>query len=1471
MVGNAGICGRIRSRPEIRPALLAIAGALWTAIPTPASVRISELTAATSERALRHSQTAPPTLGNLPRWQDDAYDDAHWDEGPGPFGAGYPSLGTVLAARHGDNPAGLYLRIHIEAEPALAASQESLELRIDYDTGFVLWINGQEVIRKNLGPPGMFVYRGQPAFNTHPAGQFEAYPLGPAKDWLREGENLICLQAQTSETGAKLKMAVELTVTGDEETVLIRPEDVFRFFQRPVEPAGGLFEPSAERPSFSDWIEVHNGGPEIVDLSDWRLSDRSDDLQAFVFPPNSLIAPNEVIIVLASGADAGGGSSAQAPFALSADGETVILTNRDGEIVDSVTYPPQDFFHSYGRAGSVGDWVYFREASPGRPNPAEGLTGWAGRPEANLPGGFHDGPVVVELTTATPEAHIRYTLNGSEPEETTGTLYSEPLVIEAGMSLALRARAFREGWIPSPVFTVTYLVGQPEAIRSLPAVCLTGDRERTLFKPQGVTALVPQHTRPARWVPMGPDDYNIPIMRGRSFEKPASLELRYPDGRDGAQRDVGLRIAGSGWSRPHYVLIGIDGPGPWSGLHYNKPSFSIFLRADHGWNRWGTDFFGTGNTFHNEIRLRAGNNDYSNPFVRDELARRLFGAMGQVSSRGILSTLFVNGEFKGYYNPTEILNETFFQNAYDSEELWDIIKLTGADEGDLERWTAFYSSIRSADLTNLEAYHQTTSDLDVTNFADYLILNAYAVVRDWPTNNFVLARERSATGKWRYCVWDAESSFGENPTSGVDFDLFPGVIRREDRLNRLSPQYGIPNLYTLLSASPEFRLTFADRLQKHLFNGGALTAGRVVREASLLIDEMSPIMRYVRNRGVADPFTPWAEARTPFLLRHCAAEGLWPALRAPGFSRDPGEAAPGEHLDLTTEDSAAEIYYTIDGTDPRALGGAVAGLLYEGVITLTEPVTVRARAFRDSEWSPLREGLFWIALPRTGLTGPSDPWRYQIGVEGSGAAWTGPGFEDSDWAEGDGIFTANLPPVSTAGWLSGTELHSAVAEPVYFRREFEHGGSEDPLRQLEMRCVVAGGAIFYLNGEEFFRLRMPAGPVDPETPATAGGAAPSVEGPFAAMPDSLRSGRNVLAVEVHPAAEAPGVLAFGLELTLAPPPVVITEIMYHPRDENEPGDGEQREFLELQNRGVVTADLSGWTFSDGITFTFPEGTLLEPGGVLVLVRNPEGFERAYPNAGWAGVYLGALNNAGERLALSDAYGNEIVVVEYDDGGEWPRASTDGGGWSLVYWKGPGLDPGGAAWWTPSATVGGSPGWIEPVAGAHTGPHWLRLHGLDDWASDAGSGGISQLLAYAFALDPHRSDHSVAVTLSTIEPAEGREIVLSTSWNLVAEDLIFTVETSLDLSEWTAVEDDAVRDVTESDGSASYWRRFTVPNPEPEAFYRLRVSLGVRRYGITRSADTPDRHGAASIPDQECPRQEFLHLRLDVTPNFNRRR
>ncbi len=146
----------------------------------------------------------------------------------------------------------------------------------------------------------------------------------------------------------------------------------------------------------------------------------------------------------------------------------------------------------------------------------------------------------------------------------------------------------------------------------------------------------------------------------------------------------------------------------------------------------------------------------------------------------------------------------------------------------------------------------------------------------------------------------------------------------------------------------------------------------------------------------------------------------------------------------------------------------------------------------------------------------------------------------------------------------------------------------------------------------------------------------------------------------------------------------ITELMYHPIE------GEEYEFVELWNAGNQWLDLSGLWFSDGIEFTFSAGTSLAPGEYLVVVADLEAFELKYGGGrNVTGQYTGKLNNDGERIALSDDQGSEILAFVYNDAGDWPKR-PDGGGSSLELVE-PVVDLNDPAQWRASAEFGGTPG------------------------------------------------------------------------------------------------------------------------------------------------------------------------------------
>ena len=191
---------------------------------------------------------------------------------------------------------------------------------------------------------------------------------------------------------------------------------------------------------------------------------------------------------------------------------------------------------------------------------------------------------------------------------------------------------------------------------------------------------------------------------------------------------------------------------------------------------------------------------------------------------------------------------------------------------------------------------------------------------------------------------------------------------------------------------------------------------------------------------------------------------------------------------------------------------------------------------------------------------------------------------------------------------------------------------------------------------------------------------------------------------------------------IADPKIIVSEIYYNPN-----GPDEAREFIEIKNVGDLTADISGWQFTNGVNYTFPNQTFLGPNEFYVIVANAQFFATQYPQVAIGGQYIdddgagvgrAGLSNRGERITLKDGpddTGNTIYSFRYYDGDDgdipdppelpedddlerasWPSA-TDGEDYSLVH-----INPDGSSdeddyeSWRPSISMHGSPGSDEPL-------------------------------------------------------------------------------------------------------------------------------------------------------------------------------
>ncbi|MGE3310308.1 MAG: lamin tail domain-containing protein [Limisphaerales bacterium] len=155
--------------------------------------------------------------------------------------------------------------------------------------------------------------------------------------------------------------------------------------------------------------------------------------------------------------------------------------------------------------------------------------------------------------------------------------------------------------------------------------------------------------------------------------------------------------------------------------------------------------------------------------------------------------------------------------------------------------------------------------------------------------------------------------------------------------------------------------------------------------------------------------------------------------------------------------------------------------------------------------------------------------------------------------------------------------------------------------------------------------------------------------------------------------------------------LVLSEIMYHPETR---ADGKRLEFVEVFNSDSVFADLGGFRLSGDIEYTFPEGTVLEAGGFLVVAQAPAdlGGTAVEGGARVLGPWSGALPREGGTVRLRNRTGAVFLEVTYADAAPWPVAA-DGAGHSMVLAR-PSYGEGDPRAWSASEKRGGSPGRAE---------------------------------------------------------------------------------------------------------------------------------------------------------------------------------
>jgi hypothetical protein len=947
---------------------------------------------------------------------------------------------------------------------------------------------------------------------------------------------------------------------------------------------------------------------------------------------------------------------------------------------------------------SVEPLGFAADPTPGREN-GFAYEGFVATPSFSHSRGFYQQPLQVELATpGTPEAVIYFTRDGSlpTPGNPQAQRYEQP--IDVSGTTILRAAGYLDGRLPSLPQTHSYVFPADVVTQGTLNATVTTN---PVWGPQLIDSLQALPT--------------ISIVTPSNIsevEVPTSVELIHPDGTTGFQVDAGLEIYGG------------------TAVSFPKRSMRLSFKKSYGPATLDFDVFDdpAGVTEFDQLLLRAGSHDTSfwtgaagaGSYVRNRWASDRQLEMGHPAPRGRFVQLYINGVYWGQYHLMERPNAAFMASHFGGDKLdYDALNAGRPVDGDLEAWNQLLESLD-------DGYEAVKSYLDVVNYADYILLQWFGGNNvDWRfESNWMAARRRQPNAGFQFFAWDSDVVLRTPLTTDIVNYGGPGFLWIRD---------GGVQQY------PEFLQLLAERAQLHFFDGGMFTPAALRRQLDELADQMRVSVIAETARWGSGLYTPdsWEQSiqwmkdtfasetgpsRAEVVIEQMRQAGYFPLADTPELALDgvpvtDDTLTVGAELTLTAADG--EIYYTLDGRDPREL-------------------------------APTVDYTQWVA--------GSAPVRALVPQDNSlGSAWYQPEFDDSGWIVGtSGVGYDTVGELAPLIQLDLRESMHNVNATAYLRVPFQ---VDDPAQfdTLEFGIRYDDGFVAYLNGVEVARRFAPQ-PAIWNSRATAAHA--NIEAVelerfnLSRFLHLLKPGENLLAIQglntepgnvdflMAPELRAGkvrdmGIAADALRYTgpitvpegatlkartiwkgewstlrsaavpTDPFPLRVTEVMYHPADptpeELAAGftDADDFEFIEFVNMSNQPLDLSAVSLvqtnlggqTEGVVFAFADGDIpqLAAGQHVLVVENRSAFEARYgTQLPVAGQWSGGLSNSREQLTVMV---EDQVLQQFSYRDDWHPA-TDGAGASLEIIDATNSDL--ASWtrgesWRASAVPGGTPG------------------------------------------------------------------------------------------------------------------------------------------------------------------------------------
>ncbi len=807
-------------------------------------------------------------------------------------------------------------------------------------------------------------------------------------------------------------------------------------------------------------------------------------------------------------------------------GPDVVLSTFDATLG---TYPAQNPRASYGTTttnpASLA-YGYFTTPTPNAANAATSVPDFVKGTGTDVDRGIFSAPFNVTLSCPTPGSTLLYTTNGSVPTVGGSGVTSVPALDSLSLPVAtisitgttvLRTRAVKTGFGPSKTDSHTYLFPAQVLTQTAPPANYPAAAAWSHYGTYdwAMDPAIVNHADPASKCTVN-DLMSIPSVSlvmdwselfGTSgiypaispvpqegLDKAASLELINSTG-SSLTPNAGEQFAIEGTSH----VFGGTSQTRWK---VDKLSLNFNAQGSVSTNVYGDTAVGTygkfvldarmGNTWlHATDDVQRTRGDY----IRDETAAETQRSMGYAGTHSRRIHLYLNGMYWGLYTLHEKPSADF-QAAYQggNSEDWDVLKhnpnyhanddclsdgtyvnpaLTSATKTNNTAYVNYLAMLATVangvDLSNSTNYANAGAKLDIDAFIDYMVMNFALNNFDWSHQNWYASyRRTSPTGRWRFHSWDAEHVLRTDTEETIAASISgTGVNSLLTDCNQAdTPTF----IHQRLSTNAEYRMRFADRIQKWCYNGGVLTSAGITAICNRQFNEIDAAMRcesarWGDNRAPvrAAPNTnvtytrgvEWLAEKNRMLAlipnrltiflaaMKTKANPLFPRVDpavttsalflAPAYAQHGGRVASNYNLAISNPNALGTIYYSLDGSDPRLTGGTLnpAALTYAAPVPLTGSVTVRSRVKNGTVWSALNEATFSVG---TTAPAPSNLIISKIMWKPSAptAAEIAAGFTDDSEFEFLELYNPSASPVDLTGlsFSSGLDIAPASADPV---------------------------------------------------------------------------------------------------------------------------------------------------------------------------------------------------------------------------------------------------------------------------------------------------------------------------------------------------------------------------------------------------------------------------------------------------------